>query len=119
MQNDAFLEILYHTDGTEEALNKGDGMCENLRPYAKVSQAECNGDIDLSTLEGAAYDEFLKRLKAAKSSSERDWKDDYLAYCIYVRAGATQAFAAGLCGISEVQMSKILSKWVHVLDDAL
>ncbi len=39
-QNDAFHELLNFADGSDESFPKGDGLCENLRPYSYVPHDE-------------------------------------------------------------------------------
>ena len=118
--NDEFLDILNYVDGTEGAYPEGDGLCENLRPYSKVVWDERSGEDSYQPMDPTSneYKEYLRRSKAARSGG-RTWKDDYLTFCIYVRAGTTQEFAAGLCGISAARVSDIFHEWAQVLDDAL
>jgi hypothetical protein len=47
------------------------------------------------------------------------YKDDYLAYWIYVRAGVTMNFAESIVGCSTGRMSDIFHGWSNVLDDKL
>jgi hypothetical protein len=70
-------------------------------------------------IDSPEYKEWLRRSKAARKPTGRNWKDDYLAYSIYLRSGATQEFVACLCGISSSRMSEILHEWTQVLDKSL
>ena len=109
--NDAFLEIINYTDGSEGSYPKGDGLCENLRPYSHVKRAERSGKVVPPSMDPES-DEYIDKIRRAKNRRKgafkeypRTWKDDYLAFCIYVRSGTTQEFCAGLCGVSEGHMS--------------
>eukprot|EP00985_Skeletonema_marinoi_P012615 scaffold6122_cov167-Skeletonema_marinoi.AAC.1 len=98
-----------------------DGLCENLRAPNDVDWEELAGtkappSMDIDSPE---YKEWLRRSKAARKPTGRNWKDDYLAYSIYLRSGATQEFVACLCGISSSRMSEILHEWTQVLDKSL
>ena len=125
--NDAFLKLLNHTDGTPNSFPEGDGLLENLRPFSHLPPGEKFGDRPPPSLDEEDYRKYLKRSKAAKMSSPntkkhnylRTYKDDYLAFCIYVRAGPTQEFAAALCGIGGSHMSDIFYAWANVLDEGL
>jgi len=119
-KNDAFLDILNYTDGTEGSYKVGDGLCENLRPYSSVEWEEREGKREFQCVdpESDEYKSYLSHRRAALNNG-MTWKDDYLAFCIYVRAGTTQAFAASLMGISTKRMSDIFHEWAQVLDDAL
>jgi hypothetical protein len=122
--NDAWLELINYADGTEGAFPKGDGLCENLRAYSvDVKMSERKGEQDPPSLDPDSdeYKQFLKKRRAKKGSIENvmTWKDDYLAFCLYIRAGMTQKAIAGLCGISEGRMSDIVHEWAQVMDDAL
>ena len=125
--NDAFLKLLNHTDGTPNSFPEGDGLLENLRPFSHLPSGEKFGDQPPPSLDEEDYSRWLKRSKAAKMSSPntkkhnylRTYKDDYLAFCIYVRAGPTQEFAAALCGIGGSHMSDIFYAWANVLDEGL
>jgi len=119
--NDAFLDVLNFTDGTEESFPQGDGLCENLRVYSHITREERDGEIDAPSLDpdSEEYDRYIKRSKAARKKWNRHWKDDYLGFCIYIRAGTTQAFAACLIGVSPGRFSDIFHEWCQVLDDAL
>lgn len=120
-QNDKFLDALNYTDGSEGSFPEGDGLCENLRAPNDVDWEELAGtkappSMDIDSPE---YKEWLRRSKAARKPTGRNWKDDYLAYSIYLRSGATQEFVACLCGISSSRMSEILHEWTQVLDKSL
>ena len=61
---------------------------------------EWSGQVDPPSLDAESedYTKYLyKRMAAMKVGMS--WKDDYLAFCIYVQAGTTQSFAASLVGI--------------------
>jgi hypothetical protein len=118
-KNDAFLELLNYADGSEGSLPPGDGMCENLRPYSKVTMAERTGEKPPPSMDDEEYAAYLVRRNRARKEGAMTWKDDYLAYCIYVRAGTTQEFAAALVGISVGRMSDIFHEWNNVLDGSL
>jgi len=47
------------------------------------------------------------------------WTDDYFAFCVYVRAGTAQSFAALLAGISVGGTSDIFHEWAQILDTVL
>ena len=47
------------------------------------------------------------------------WKDNSFAFCLYIRAGTTQSFAASLVGISVGRMSDVFQEWAQVLDTVL
>jgi hypothetical protein len=64
------------------------------------------------------YAAYLKRRNAAKKEG-MTWKDDFLAWCIYVRAGTTMEFAAAVVAISIGRMSDIFHEWNNVLDESL
>ena len=118
--NDAFLDIINFADGSEGSLPVGDGMCENMRRYNKVSHAERDGTVPPPCMNPDS-DEYRKNIEAVKVQREDSitWKDEYLAFCIYVRAGTTQEFAATLCGISTTLMSNIYHAWGNMLCDSL
>ena len=120
-QNDAFLDILNYADGSDGSFEVSDGLCENLRPYSHVERSERSGEVPPPVkIHGSEdYMTYLKRSKAARQSFGRTWKDDYLSWCIYVRAGTTQEFAACISGISSDYMSDIFHGWAQILDDAL
>lgn len=122
--NDAWLELINFADGTEGAFPEGDGLCENLRAYSSdVKMPERKGEQDPPSLDpnSKEYQQYLKRRRAKKDSIENamTWKDDYLAFNLYIRCGMTQKMVAGLCGISEGRMSDIFHEWAQVMDDAL
>ena len=119
--NDLFLQMINYADGSDGSLPVGDGLCENLRRYSRVSWEERSGDQSPRSIDpdSEEYKGYLKRSKAARSTGCRNWKDDYLAFCIYVRAGTTQEFAQSICGISGGRMSDIFHEWSRVLADAL
>ncbi len=120
-QNDKFLEALNYTDGWEGSFREGDGLCENLRAPKDADWDERAGKKEPPSMDidSPEYKDFLRRSKAARKVSGRTWKDDYLAYSIYLRSGATQEFVACLCGISSSRMSEILHEWTQVLDKSL
>lgn len=121
-ENDAFLDLINYADGSEGAHDNGDGMCENLRSYAEVNFDERKGTKEPPSLmdpDSDEYKAFLRRSKAGRQSSGRTWKDDYLAFCLYVRAGLTEAAAGTLCGVGSSRMSLIIYEWAQVLDDSL
>ncbi len=120
-QNDLFLDVMNFADGTEGSYEEGDGLLENMRPYSNISREERAGDksppsMDMNSPE---YETHIKKAKELRQQNGRTWKDDYLAYSIYLRSGATQRFVACLCGISPSKMSNILYGWTQVLDDGL
>jgi len=119
-QNDAFLEILNFADGSPGSYDVVDGLCENLRPYSKVKRPERSGEVEPPTMDGDSkeYKEYINRSKG-NSKGDRTWKDDYLTWCLYVRAGCTSDFVSTLCGIYDGRMSDILREWAYILDDAL
>ena len=119
-QNDAFLELINFADGSEGSFPEGDGLCQNLRPYSHVLRPERAGDVPPPLFEpdSKEHKEWLRRHKGAKMHGPT-WKDDYLMFCIYVRAGATQDFTASICGVSKGRMSDIFHEWAVVLDTAL
>ena len=89
-------------------------MCENMRSYSHVKDEERDGSkvppsIGVNSDE---YKQYIKNCRAARKGG-RTWKDDYLALCIYVRAGAPQIFTACVCGISPGQMSDIFHFWAQ------
>ena len=104
-QNDAFLELINYADGSEGSLPPGDGMCENLRAYSKVSMAERAGEKAPPSLNDEDYALYLKRRNSARKEGSMTFKDDYLAYCIYVLAGTSEKVAATLVGVSTGRMS--------------
>lgn len=121
-ENDLFLEILDYADGTEGSYAVGDGLCENWRKYCDISFDERSGEKEppVMQMDSPDYKRYIERVKAGRAGrSDRDWKDDYLAYCIYIKSGATQAFVAALCGIGPTKMSNIVYGWTQFLDDAL
>ncbi len=120
-QNDKFLEALNYTDGWEGSFREGDGLCENLRSPKDVDWDERAGRKEPPSMDidSSEYKDFLRRSKAARKTTSRNWKDDYFAYSIYLRSGATQEFVACLCGISSSRMSEILYEWTQVLDKSL
>mmetsp|Transcript_23108 Transcript_23108/g.46215 ORF Transcript_23108/g.46215 Transcript_23108/m.46215 type:complete len:198 (+) Transcript_23108:1669-2262(+) len=70
-------------------------------------------------MDSTEYKALIVRKKAARERYDRTWKDDFLAFSIYLRSGATQEYVACLCGISSSRMSEILYEWTQVLDDGL
>jgi hypothetical protein len=116
-KNDAFLELLNFADGSEGSLPPGDGMCENLRPYSKVTMAERSGEKPPPSMDDDEYADYLARRNRARKEGGLTWKDDYFAYCIYVRAGTTQEFAAALVAISVGRMSDIFHEWNNILHE--
>ena len=77
--------------------------------------------VDPPCLNDEDYAKYLRWRKAKQDSmaTTLTWKDDYLAFFIYVRAGTAQQFAATLVGILEGRMSDIFHEWTQILDDAL
>ena len=120
-QNDAFLALVNHADGSDGSFPVGDGLCENLRYYSRVTLEERAGTEDPPCLNDEDYAKCLRWGKAKRDSmaTTLTWKDDYLAFCSYVRAGTTQQFAATLVGILEGRMSDIFHEWTQILEDAL
>jgi len=120
--NDSFLNIINFADGSEGSLPEGDGMCENMRRYSLVTAEERDGTVPPPSMDPDS-DEYRKKIEAVKERRGREdgitWKDEYLAFCIYVRAGTTQKFAATLCGISTTLMSNIYHAWGNLLCDSL
>lgn len=120
-QNDAFLDLINYADGSEGAHPEGDGMCENLRQYStKVKREERSGEVAPPSMDPDSdeYKKHISRKKAARAGG-LTWKDDYLAYCLYIRCGLTMIAAACLVGIEVGRMSDIFHEWTQVLDDAL
>lgn len=115
---DEFLDLLNFTDGSEGSRPVGDGYCENLRPYSKVKWDERGNEVAAPALNKEEYAAYLKRRNAAKKEG-MTWKDDFLAWCIYVRAGTTMEFAAAVVAISIGRMSDIFHEWNNVLDESL
>ena len=99
-QNDAFLELINYADGSAGSSSEGDGLCDNLRVYSKVPWAEQSVETQPPSLNPNS-EEYIKHLRLSKAAwiNGLTWRDDYLAFCIYIRAGTTQKFAASLCGI--------------------
>lgn len=118
-QNDAFLALMNFTDG-EGCFPEGDGLLENIRSYSHVKRDERDGVYECPSMdmESPEYKTWLKKSKAAREGG-RTWKDDYLAFCLYVRAGCTEEFVSSLCGISVGRMSDIIHGYAQVLDDGL
>ena len=119
-QNDAFLDIINFADGSDGSFDAGDGLCENLRCYSKIDMKERSGCNDPPSLnhDSDEYMAYLRKRRAAMKGS-MTWKDDYFAFCLYVRAGTTQSFAASIVGISVGRMSDVFHEWAQVLDTAL
>jgi len=117
--NNVFLDILNFADGSPGSYPEGDGLLENIRTYSDVKRDERDGKVPPKTydMDSPEYKEWLRHSKAARG--DRTFRDDYLAFCIYVHAGTTEEFAAALCGISVSRMSNILHGWAQVLDDSL
>ena len=118
-QMDAFLNLLNHTDGSQGSRPVGDGYCENLRRYSKVSWDERGNEIEPSLLDDEDYAAYLKRRNAARKDGGMTWKDDFLAWSIYVRAGTTMDFAAAVVGVSIGRLSDIFHEWNNLLDSSL
>jgi hypothetical protein len=120
-QMDAFLGLLNHTDGSKGSRPVGDGYCENLRQYSKVSWDERGNEVEPSLLNDEDYAAYLKRRIAARKEGAMTmtWKDDFLAWSIYVRAGTTMDFAAAVVGVSNGRMSDIFHEWNNLLDSSL
>ena len=99
--NDAFLDIINFADGSDGSFDAGDGLCENLRCYSKIDIKERSGCNDPPSLnhDSDEYMTYLRKRRAAMKGL-MTWKDDYFAFCLYVRAGTTQSFAASIVGIS-------------------
>ena len=119
-QNDAFLSIINYADNGRGSFPKGDGLCENMCQYSKLNRVEQDGD-DEPTLMDMDLKEYKDHLKMSKGGHINGCtlKDNYPVFCIYVRAGTTQIFAACLCGISAGCMSDIFHEWAQILNDAL
>ena len=81
---------------------------------------ERSGAVDPPSLD-AESDEYAKYLRKRSSAMKvgMSWKDDYLVFCIYVRADTKQSYDASLVVISESQMSNIFHEWAQILDSAL
>lgn len=119
--NDLFLEVLNYADGSTDSYPAGDGLCENLRPYSHVERSERNGETESPSMQSDSeeYKKHLARSRATRRRTGMTWKDDYLAFCIYVRGGTTQELVACLMGISTGHMCDVFHEWATVLDDAL
>ena len=120
-QNDAWLELINFADGSEGSFPRGDGLCENLRVYSKVTMQERMGEEPPPSIEPDSdrYKSYLNGRKAKFSKSDMTWKDDYLMWSIYTRGGVSQEFAAGLFGVSSGRMSDVFHEWSNVMDAAL
>jgi hypothetical protein len=118
-KNDAFLELMNYADGSEGSMPVGDGLLENLRPYSKVSRAERAGEVEPPSLNAEEYAKWLQRRNRARKEDALTYKDEYLAYCLYVRAGCTMEFIESLMRISDGTMSDIFHAWSNVLDALL
>jgi hypothetical protein len=99
-QNDAFISLMNHTDGSPGSRPEGDGYLENIRPYSKVTRRERDGEEEPPSLTAEEYAKFLRRRSAQHSDDSMTYKDDYLAYWIYVRAGTTSKFTETIVGCS-------------------
>ena len=66
--NDAFLEIINFADGSEGSLPVGDGMCENMRRYSKVSSEERDGTVPPPCMDPDS-DEYRRRIEALQEKS--------------------------------------------------
>ena len=110
--NDAFLDLINWTDGSEGSLPEGNGMCENLRQYSKVKMEERLGKVGPPSLDPESDEcrEYLTRRKAATRDALH-WKDNYLLFRTCVRAGATQKVASALGGVCKGRMSDIFYEW--------
>ena len=64
-QNDAFLGIVNYADGTPGSYPAGDGLCENLRPYSKVTRDERSGKVQPPSIDmdSKEYREYINRVK--------------------------------------------------------
>ena len=122
-QNDAFLDLINYADGSPGSFPEGDGLCQNLRSYSHVKMDERKKEVDPPPAmepDSEEYRRWLSRSRAArKGATTMDWKDEYLAFCVYVRAGNTQKFVAALFDISEGYMSDIFHGRAQILDQAL
>jgi len=103
--NDAFLDLINYTEGCEP----GNGLCENLVRYDKVTLAarkehnnvsenddaladEANGEGDLHDIDGSELDgnsdESTRDNETVGTQRGRrrklDWKTEWLVYCCYV-----------------------------------
>jgi hypothetical protein len=115
-KNDAFLELMNYADGSEGSMPVGDGLLENLRAYSKVSREERAGNVEPPSLNAEEYAKWLQRRQRARKEDALTYKDEYLAYCLYIRAGCTMEFIASLMAISNGTVSDIFHSWSNVLD---
>jgi len=85
-----FLELFNYADGSVGSFPVGDGVCKNVCAYSHVKMNERSVAISPPSLDpnSEEYVSFLKKRRAAMKGSIT-WKDNYLAFCIYVRAGTT------------------------------
>jgi len=117
-QNDLFLEVVNFADGTEGSFPVGDGLCENMRPYNKIKPDERDGLKDPPCMDMNSP-EYAKYIEKSKRTRSRSYKDDFFAFCVYLKSGATQEFVACLFGMSQATMSNIFHNWAQLLDDTL
>jgi hypothetical protein len=81
--------------------------------------AERAGDVEPPSLNEEEYSKWLQRRNRARKEDDLSYKDEYLAYCMYVRAGYTMSFVESIVGTSNGRMSDIHNAWSNVLESLL
>ncbi|KAL7549609.1 hypothetical protein ACHAWF_013483 [Thalassiosira exigua] len=116
--NDAFLELLNFSEGSPE----GDGLCENLVRYSKVSIEERKEyqealsvaiDDDAMSISSAQADDEERKRRGPKR--KLDWKTEWLVYCFYVHANIKMRRVGALFGIGTTLVHDIVYAWANLL----
>lgn len=122
--NVLFLHLVNDTDNRPP----GDGMCENMRRYSKVSMEERKrynnvlSDDDMSISSADSNESSNSNGSEDRESRMRgrnrkfDWMTEWLIFCFYSRCGISQERIAPLFGIkSSTTVHNIVYGWANVL----
>jgi hypothetical protein len=113
--NEAFLKVVNFADNSEGGFPEGDGLCEGMLAYSKL------------TLEERATQAANPDAVVVKPTTPPDkrrqrkchYKTDWLIFNLYIHSGWTQNQIAPLFGISYTTVYNVVYAWANLLYDVL
>ena len=134
--NDAFLDLINFADGREP----GDGLCENMARYRRVSidnrrefqennvlagnrDSGSGGDGDdgmsISSDAGTGLEDVIVDAKTSSIRRGRKrklhWKTEWLVYCFYARCNMSMKRISAFFGIGATLVHDIVYAWANLL----
>jgi len=116
--NEAFLEVINYAEGTEGACEAGDGLCECLARYTKLSIEERKKFAEI-TGEDECQEGISENHASGHRQGKLDYKSEYLVYNIYVHCGWTERLIAPLFDVSPMTVHNIIYAWANLMNDVL